>query len=109
MGRMNEIEPLRIEGPVTLKVRYLFAERANNAVSAVAGAQPLDQNTVAIGYGSLEELRDNLGNYRNPELEICARDSGFTQTTGLLSRTGGEPYASRPYYPLDARRTARFG
>ena len=94
------VKPFKMVGPATLKVRYQFAERAADAVSAVPGAARVDERTVAVTYPSLAELRDNLGTLRAPELEIFARDAGFRHTTGLFTRLGSEPYQSKSTYPL---------
>ena len=100
LGKVDSIQPVKIEGPATLRVRYLFPERATDAMQAVAGAMRVDERTVAVTYPNLAALRDNLGTIRAPELEIFAQDAGFQQTTGLFTRLGGEPYESKPTYPL---------
>ncbi len=103
LGKIGVVKPLKIEGPVTLKVKYTFAERATDAMSTVAGAFRIDEQTVAATYPSIAAVRDNLGNLRAPEMEIYAKDSGFSQTTGFFTRTGGEPYESTPTYPPPSR------
>lgn len=100
LAEVGTIKPLKIEGPATLKVRYLFAERAADAIRAVDGTVRVDERTVAITYPDLTSLRDHLGTLRAPELEIFAQDTGLQQTTGLFTRLGGEPYESQSTYPL---------
>ena len=103
LKKIGQIEPLRIDGPVTLKVRYQFAERATDAVNAVEGAVRVDERTVAVTHPNLAALRDNFGTFRAPEEEIYARDLQMAQTTGLFTRYGPEPYESRPTYPKPSR------
>lgn len=50
--------PYKVKEPVTLKVQYLFAERATNAISTVPGTRRVDERTVAVTYPTLAELRD---------------------------------------------------
>ena len=97
---VGDARPLKIGGPATLKVRYQFAERATDAVSSVIGAQRIDERTVALSHDTLAELRDNFGTLRAPELEEFREDLGLKQTTGLFTRTGGEPYESKATFPL---------
>ena len=53
LGKIGTVvEPLKMEGPVTLKVKYTFAERATDAMSAVANAFRIDEQTVAATYPS---------------------------------------------------------
>lgn len=100
LAKLGRIAPLKIEGPVTLKVRYLFAERATDAMNAVPGAVRIDEQTVAVTHPSLAALRDNLGTLRAPELEIFVRDAGFQHTTGLFTRLGTEPYQRKSTFPV---------
>lgn len=100
LDKIGKIQPWTVEGPATLKVRYLFPERAADAIQAVAGATRLDEYNVAVMYADVRELRDNLGCIRAPELEVFQKDTGFNQTTGLFTRTGGEPYESGSTFPL---------
>ena len=100
LGKIGKVKSLKIEGPATLKVRYQFAERATDAITAVADAKRLDERTVFATYPSLAELRDNLGNIRAPELDLFAEDLEEKQTTGFFARIGGEPYESKATYPL---------
>ena len=69
-------------------------------VQAIVAAFEVDERTVAVTYPSLAELRDNFGDLRAPEMEVFASDLGFRHTTGLFTRTGGEPYKSQPTFPL---------
>lgn len=103
LGKVGHVEPFRMEGPVTLKVRYLFPERATDAVHAIEEAQRVDERTVAATYPSLSELRDHLGCIRAPELEIYARDMGLERTTGFFTRLGEEPYRGQSTYPVPGR------
>lgn len=103
LDRIGVVEPLRFEGPVTLKVRYQFAERATDAVSAVEGATRLDERTVAVTCSNLASLRDRLGDIRAPETDLYQRDIRQPRTTGLFTRLGGEPYSSAPTMPLPTR------
>ena len=74
LGKIGTVvEPLKMEGPVTLKVKYTFAERATDAMSSVANAFRVDEQTVAATYPSIAAVRDNLGNLRAPEMEIYAK------------------------------------
>lgn len=100
---IGRIHPLTLDGPATLQVRYLFPERATDAVAVVRGAQRVDERTVAITYPDIASLRDNLGCIRAPELEVYARDMGLQQTTGLFTRLGGEPYEPAPSFPPPKR------
>ena len=100
LAKTGEIQPWRIDGPATLKVKYLFPERATDAVTAVRGARRIDEQTVAVTYANVAELRDNMGNLRAPETEAFAQDSGLEQTTGLFTRLGAEPHTKQPTYPL---------
>ncbi|MGQ9555763.1 MAG: M55 family metallopeptidase [Anaerolineae bacterium] len=100
LAKLGTIRPWRLEGAVTLKVRYQFAERATEAVQGVPEAVRVDERTVAVIYESIAALRDNLGCLRTPEEAVFQRDTGFRHTTGLFTRTGGEPYESRVTYPL---------
>ena len=96
----DRAKPWTVDGAATLRVRYLFPERATDAVTAVRRAERIDERTVAVTYPSMADLRDNLGNLRAPEMEVFARDSGLGQTTGLLTRLGTEPYLRKATYPL---------
>lgn len=100
LDKIGKLTPWKLEGPVTLKVRYLFPERANDAIQSVTGATRIDERTVAVTHPSIKDLRDNLGCLRAPETEIFQRDTGFQQTTGLFTRTGGEPYNRSRDFPL---------
>ena len=103
LGKVGQIEPLKIDGPATLKVRYQFAERATDAVSAVEEAVRIDERTVAVTHPNLAGLRESFGTLRAPEEEIYARDLDMAQTTGLFTRYGPEPYESRPTFPKPSR------
>lgn len=103
LKKSGEIKPLKIEDPVTLKVRYQFAERATDAVSAVKGAVRIDERTVSVTHPNLAALRDNFGAIRAPEHELYARDLDMDQTTGLFTRYGPEPYESAPTSPEPKR------
>jgi len=70
LKKIGTIQPLKVSGPVTLKVRYTFAERATDAMSTVAGARRLDEFTVAATYPSMADLRDNFGTLR--ARRVCA-------------------------------------
>lgn len=101
LAKIPDIAPLKMTGPVTLKVRYQFPERATDAITAVRGAQRLDERTVAVTYPDVATLGDHFGNIRAPETDLYARDTGFEQATGLFTRLGSEPYQSKPTYPLE--------
>ena len=103
LANVGGIKPMKALEPVTLKVRYLFPERATDAVGGVAGAERMDERTVAVTYPDLPTLRDHLGCIRAPELEAYARDMSMERTTGLFTRLGGEPHLREPTYPPPAR------
>ena len=103
LDKIGRITPLKIEGPATLEVRYQFAERATDAMSAVEGAMRIDERTVAVSWPDLAALRDNLGALRAPEEDVYAKDIGMAKTTGLFTRCGSEPYESRPTFPKPGR------
>ena len=103
LGKVGTIKPWKIDGPVTLTVRYQFAERATDAVGAVPGARRVDERTVAVSYPSLAELGDNLGEIRAPETLTYAADMRQPRATGPFTRLGSEPYVSAPTFPLPAR------
>ena len=105
LGKIGVVEPLKMEGPVTLKVKYTFAERATDAMSAVANAFRIDEQTVAATYPSIAAVRDNLGNLRAPEMEIYAKDSGFAKPPASSPAPAANPTkASRPIRLLRGRR-----
>lgn len=101
LERIGKVAPLTIEGPATLKVRYQFPERATDAVMSVPGARRIDERTVAVTYPDMRGLRDHWGCFRAPETDLFQADTGFAHTTGLFTRTRGEPYFSRPTFPLE--------
>ncbi len=103
LEKVGRVKPFVLSGPVTLKVQYTFAERATAAMAAVAGAERIDEFTVAKTFPDMAALRDNFGNLRAPELEVYARDVDFPQTTGLFTRLGGEPFESKPTFPPPSR------
>ena len=99
LQKIGRVKPLKIEDPVTLKVRYQFVERATDAISAVKGAVRIDERTVAKTFPDVAALRDNFGTLRAPEHELYTRDLETEQTTGFFTRYGPEPYHSRPTFP----------
>jgi D-aminopeptidase len=69
LSLIGKVQPLELRGPAALKVRYTFAERATDAITAVPGARRLDERTVTVSHPSLADLRDNLGDLRASEME----------------------------------------
>jgi len=100
LGKVDTLSPLKMDEPVTLKVRYQFPERAADAVSAIEGARRVDERTVSVTHDTLADLRDNLGTIRAPELDLFQADLGLKRTTGFFTRTGQEPYESKATFPL---------
>lgn len=101
LERIGKVAPLSISGSATLKVRYQFPERATDAVMSVPGAKRIDERTVSVTYSDMATLRDHWGCFRAPETDIFRADTGFPHTTGLFTRTRGEPYSSKPTFPLE--------
>ena len=101
LRKIGGIAPLVIDGPVTMTVRYLFPERATDAVAAMRDARRIDERTVAVTYRDMAELRDRQGSIRAPELPVFAEDARQSQTTGFFTRYGPEPYQSRHTYPVE--------
>jgi len=103
LGKIGKVRPLTIEGTVTLKVRYQFAQRATDAMAAVPGCTRIDERTVAVTYPDMVALRDNLGAIRAPDTDLYQKDIGQQATTGLFTRLGGEPFIPQPTMPLPSR------
>lgn len=103
LEKIGKTAPLILEKPVTMKVRYLFPERATDAIIAVPGAERIDERTVAVRHPDLTTLRDNLGALRAPEMDVYQRDIQQNATTGLFTRLGSEPYQSTATMPLPRR------
>lgn len=99
----GRVRPWKIDGPATLKVRYLFPGRAADAVSAVANAQRLDERTVSVTWPTLAALEDNFDAIRAPETPLYAADIGQPRATGLFTRLGDEPHTGAPTFPLPGR------
>jgi len=100
---IGQIPPVRIDGQVTIQVRYLFPERATDAMMAVADCRRIDERTVAVTYPDLRAFREHHGCIRAPELPVYAQDVDMPRATGLFTRLGGEPYESTPTYPPPSR------
>jgi D-amino peptidase len=100
LAKAKVVAPVRIEGPVTWRVRYLFPERAADAMAAVRGCERIDERTVCARFDSLAELRDSQGNIRAPELPVFSEDAMLPQSTGFFTRLGPEPYRTSPTYPV---------
>ena len=103
LGKIGAVRPLTFSGPVDFTVRYLFPERATDAVTVVRGAVRVDEKTVRKRFGSVAELLLSMGALRAPETELYAADLGMEQATGFFTRYGVEPYQSAQTFPLPGR------
>ena len=56
LGKTGKVKPLKIEGPVTLKVRYQFAERAADATTTKVA----DHKTMIAYGGATYQVLVNL-------------------------------------------------
>ncbi len=92
----NKIQPLIIDGPVNVEVKYTFAQRATDAIETIKNAVRVDERTVSVVYQDLHSFKDNLGCIRAPEDELHQKDTGFERVTGFMTRTGQEPYMPTP-------------
>lgn len=103
LDKIGVVRPLTIPGPVDFTVRYLFPERATDAVTVVRGAVRVDEKTVRKKFGSVAELPGSIGALRAPETPWYAADLGMEQATGFFTRYGVEPYQSTPTFQLPGR------
>ena len=105
----SSIKPYIIKGPVTLKVRYLFAERAADAIMAVPDAIRVDEKTVELRCEDLKALIPRFGSMRAIDNDIYREDLKGAFTTGFFTRIGPEPFESSPTYKAPVQKDFALG
>ena len=92
IAQLKEIQPFKMQSPVTVSVSYLFPQRATAGLSLVPGSYLKDANTLTKDFASIAAFEEEFGTIRGEEALDWQKDIGIKHVRGFFSRLGYEPY-----------------